>query len=125
MLGDIYETACNSIDPPVTSDAPAVSMFQLVIGEVRGLIQQRAAIGAKANALLTDSSDYKLLRCIPRIRAINPLTILAEAGDLRRFSHHRQFLKFCGLDLATLQSGTFRGHTRLSKYRNARLRRTL
>ena len=53
------------------------------------------------------------------------MTILAEAGDLRRFQHHRQFLKFCGLDLATMQSGTFRGQSKISKYGNARLRRTL
>ena len=53
------------------------------------------------------------------------MTILAEAGDLRRFRHHRQFLKFCGLDLATHQSGQFRGQTRLSKFGNARLRRAL
>ncbi len=53
------------------------------------------------------------------------MTILAEAGDLRRFRHHRQFLKFCGMDLATVQSGMFRGQSRLSKYGNARLRRTL
>jgi hypothetical protein len=36
--------------------------------------------------------------------------------------HHHQFLKFCGMDLATIQSGTFRGQTKLSKYGNARLR---
>ena len=59
------------------------------------------------------------------IGPINALTILTEAGDLRRFGHHRQFLKFCGMDLATIQSGTFRGQTKLSKYGNARLRRTL
>jgi transposase len=53
------------------------------------------------------------------------MTILAEAGDLRRFRHHRQFLKFCGMDLATVQSGMFRGQSRISKYGNARLRRTL
>jgi hypothetical protein len=35
---------------------------------------------------------------------------------------HRQFLKFCGLDLSTQQSGQFRGVTKLSKYGNARLR---
>jgi transposase len=51
------------------------------------------------------------------------MTVLAEAGDLRRFRDHRQFLKFCGLDLATHQSGQFRGQTRLSKFGNARLRR--
>ena len=51
--------------------------------------------------------------------------ILAEAGDLRRFGHHRQFLKFCGLDLATHRSGKYRGQTRLSKFGNARLRRAM
>ena len=47
---------------------------------------------------------------------------MAEAGGLRRFSHHRQFLKFCGFDLSTQQSGQFRGISRLSKHGNARLR---
>ncbi|SDA28109.1 Transposase, partial [Methylobacterium sp. UNC378MF] len=65
LLGDIYETARSSIGLPVPPDAPAVSMFRLVIGEARGLIQQRDAIEATADALLTDSSDYKLLRRIP------------------------------------------------------------
>lgn len=75
--------------------------------------------------MLKDNIDYQLLTSIPGIGPINPLTILAEAGDLRRFRHHRQFLKFCGMDLATIQSGMFRGQTKLSKYGNARLRRTL
>jgi len=33
-----------------------------------------------------------------------------------------QFLKFCGLDLSTQQSGQHRGQTQLSKFGNARLR---
>ena len=56
---------------------------------------------------------------------INALTILAEAGELRRFAHHRQFLTFCEMDRATIQSGTFHGQKKRSKYANARLRRTL
>src|SRR3546814_10135372 len=77
-----------------------------------------------AQEALAANRDYQLLRMIPGIVPINALTILAEAGDLRRFGHHRQFLKFCGLDLATRQSGLFRGRTKLSKYGSARLRRT-
>jgi transposase len=77
-----------------------------------------------AHALLQENRDYQLLRQIPGIGPINALTILAEAGDIRRFGHHRQFIKFCGLDLSTQQSGIFRGKTKLSKYGNARLRRT-
>jgi transposase len=50
------------------------------------------------------------------------MVILAEEGDLRRFHHHRQFLKYCRLDLAKSQSGQFRGGEMLSKRGNALLR---
>ena len=100
-------------------------MFRLVLAEGRSLSRQRNEIEARAVALLTDLPDYQLLTTIPGIGPINAMTILAEAGDMRRFRHHRQFLKFCGMDLATVQSGMFRGQSRISKYGNARLRRTL
>jgi hypothetical protein len=35
LLGDIYETAQTSIALPVPPDAPAVTMFRLVIAEAR------------------------------------------------------------------------------------------
>jgi transposase len=97
----------------------------MVIAEGRSLIQQRDEIERQAHAALADNADYQRLRQIPGIGPIIAMTILAEAGDLRRFRHHRQFLKFCGLDLATYQSGQFRGQTRISKFGNARLRRVL
>jgi transposase len=56
------------------------------------------------------------------IGAITALTILAEGGDLRRFRHHRQFLKYCGLDLAKSQLHQNKGHEVLSKRDNKRLR---
>jgi transposase len=122
---DIYETACASIGLPLPLDAPAIRMFRIVIAEARSLIRQRNEIEAQADELLRHCQDYRLLRHIPGIGPINAVTIIAEAGDLRRFHHHRQFLKFCGLDLSTQQSGRYRGQTRLSKFGNARLRRTL
>lgn len=125
LLGDIYETARTSIALPIAPDAPAIAMFRLVIAEARHLIRQRDAIERLADKLLGEHADYRRLQQVPGIGPINALAILAEAGDLRRFGHHRQFLKFCGLDLATHQSGQFRGKTKLSKRGNARLRRTL
>lgn len=124
LLGDIYETARTSIGLPIPIEAPAIRMFRVVLAEIRSLIRQRDEIEDRADDLLKDSADYHRLRKIPGIGPINALSIIAEAGDVRRFGHHRQFLKFCGLDLATQQSGTFRGRTKLSKYGNARLRRT-
>ena len=124
VVNDIYETACASMALPIDEDSTAITMFRMVVAQARALIQQRNEIERIAHDALSANRDYQLLRMIPGIGPINALTILAEAGDLRRFSHHRQFLKFCGLDLATCQSGMFRGRTKLSKYGNARLRRT-
>lgn len=125
LLSDIYATASQSIGLPIEPDSDAALMFRMVLAQGRSLIAQRNAIEMRAVELLEDNPDYQLLTTIPGVGPINALTILAEAGDLRRFRHHRQFLKFCGMDLATMQSGTFRGQTKLSKYGNARLRRTL
>jgi transposase len=125
LLNDIYETARSSTALPVEEGSAAITMFRMVLAEARSLIRQRDQIEKLAHAMLADHADYQRLCTIPGIGPIHALTILAEAGDLRRFSHHRQFLKFCGLDLATCKSGTFRGRTKLSKYGNARLRRAL
>jgi transposase len=124
VLGNIYEIATSSIALPVPLNSPAIDMFAMVLAEARGLIRQRDEIEKHAVHMLSEHTDYIQLRKIPGIGPINALTILAEAGDIRRFKHHRQFLKFCGLDLATYQSGQFRGQSKLSKYGNARLRRT-
>jgi transposase len=125
LLGDIYDTAQTSIALPILPDAPAITMFRLVITEARHLIGQRDTIERLAEGLLGSHPDSQRLQQVPGIGPINALAILAEAGDLRRFGHHRQFLKFCGLDLATHQFGQFRGKTKLSKRGNARLRRTV
>jgi transposase len=125
LLADIYETARSSIGLPLPFDAPAIEMFRMVLAEARSLIRQRHTIEDMAESLLKNSADYQSLRRIPGVGPITAMTVIAEAGDLRRFGHHRQFLKFCGLDLAAIQSGTFRGQTKLSKYGNARLRKAL
>ncbi|WP_262267774.1 IS110 family transposase [Microvirga yunnanensis] len=125
LLNDVYETARSSTALPVAEESAAITMFRMVLAQARSLIHQRKQIEELAHAMLVNHGDYQLLRKIPGIGPIHALTILAEAGDLRRFGHHRQFLKYCGLDLATRKSGTFRGRTKLSKYGNARLREAL
>ena len=125
LLSDIYETAKTSVGLPVGPDSTAIAMFRMVLAEGRSLTRQRNEIEARSVELLSGLTDYRLLTSIPGIGPINAMTILAEAGDMRRFRHHRQFLKFCGMDLATVQSGMFRGQSKISKYGNARLRRTL
>lgn len=120
-LTDFYETASESIGLPVPEDSEGIRMFRLVIQEQLHLSRLRQQIEQHVGAHLRDHPDYGRLRTIPGIGPIHALTILAEAGDLRRFSHYKQFLKYCGFDLSTQQSGRFRGISKLSKRGNSRL----
>ena len=124
-LSDFYETASGSLGLPVDEETEAMRMFRLVLEEYRQLCQRRKALEQNIVHRLTGHPDFDRLQTIPGIGPILALLILAEARDLRRFGHARQFLKFCGLDLCTEQSGQFRGLTHLSKRGNARLRYAL
>lgn len=121
-LTEIYELAGRSIALPAAVNSPAVATFRLRLESFLALSAERLRLERWAAELLANNDDYRLLQTIPGVGPVFALTILAEAGDLRRFAHHRQFLKFCGLDLAKSQSGMTRGREQLSKRGNARLR---
>jgi transposase len=121
-LEELYHFAKRTIALPVPLDSLALRMFRLQLAHYQQLTQMRKDLEQLAEQTMGTDSDFALLQTIPGIGPVIALIIMAEAGDLRRFAHHRQFLKFCGLDLAKLQSGSTRGRERLSKRGNARLR---
>jgi len=121
-LADFYDTASTSLGLPVGEDTEAIRMFRLVLEEYQHLCRQRKQFEADIVERLAGHPDFDRLQTVPGIGPILALIILAESRDLRRFSHVRQFLKYCGFDLCTEQSGQFRGTTHLSKRGNARLR---
>lgn len=121
-LRDFYETAKNSIGIPVSESDQAITMFKVILKDHIDLCEARKKIEEMADNHLRGNADYQRLRTIPGIGPIIALVILAESGDLRRFKHYRQFLKFCGFDLSTHQSGNFRGQSKISKHGNSRLR---
>lgn len=121
-LNDFYQAAINSIGLPVSQDSEAIRMFRLVLGEYLAVCKLRARIEKEIVERLQFHPDFQRLQTIPGVGPVLALIILAESGDMRRFSHHRKFLKYCGLDLSTEQSGQFRGNSKLSKRGNARLR---
>ncbi len=121
-LADFYETACQSVGVPVAPESETVRMLRVVLEEYRSLCARRKQLEADILSRLATNGDFVRLQTLPGIGPILAMIILAEARDLRRFGCARQFLKYCGFDLCTEQSGQFRGTTHLSKRGNARLR---
>lgn len=121
-LAEMYAMAAETIALPVPVDSPAIEMFRIQLARYADLNEERETLDVRAQKLLAGNADFQRLQTLPGVGAIMALTILAEAGDLRRFHDHRQFLKYCGLDLAKSQSGQSRGHEELSKRGNKRLR---
>jgi transposase len=122
LVSEYYEMAKESVGLPVEPDSLSVRMFQAVLDEYIALAKCRRKLEKQIHEQLEEAPDYQRLRSIPGIGPIVALTVLAEAGDLRRFSHYRKFLNYCGFSLSTSQSGSKRGTPQLSKRGNARLR---
>ena len=122
FLEELYELAETSVALPVPRDSLTVDMFKLQLKRFLDLTHQRKKLEALADTLLSERTDYQRLRTLPGVGPIIALMIIAEAGDLKRFNHHRQFLSFCGFNLAAQQSGQHKGRYQLSKRGNARLR---
>ena len=124
-LSELYETAKKSVGLPSLETSVAIEMFKKTLLEYLHLCQSRESIEKQAANYLTEQPDYQLLQSIPGIGPIIALTLLSETGNIRRFSHVKQFINFCGFNLCAKQSGTFRGQAHISKRGNARLRQVL
>ena len=122
LLSEIYYVAKNTIGLPIDVKSMAVETFKLQLSRFYQLTLQRRELEEKADTYLGQRADYQHLRTIPGIGPIVALIIISESGHLKRFNHYRQYLNFCGFNLSAQQSGNQKGHYRLSKRGNARLR---
>lgn len=125
LLSDFYKTAVSSIGVPFDAQSDTASMFRVILNQHYSLCKKRDELEDMAHKKLKNNRSYQILRSVPGIGPIIALTVLAEAGDLKRFKNVNQFLSFCGLNLCTHQSGTYRSSSAISKRGNARLRSAL
>ena len=72
-----------------------------------------------------NNSKYRRLTELPFINTITAGCLIGEIDNIQRFSNHNKFVKFCGLDVSSKQSGNMNTRGRLGKKGNPRIRKIL
>lgn len=122
-LKSLRQMECNrleSADPAVHASLHAV---------LATLDKQIKATEAALSQYIDDDPDLRKRRdLLVSINGISDLTasrLMAELGDIHRFDDVRAVVAFVGLNPALRQSGTWRGHVRISKIGSTILRAAL
>src|SRR5690606_21491500 len=90
--------------------------------DIKAVEKEMAAVVGKSPAL---QRDMKLLTSIYGVAFITAAVVLAEIGDLRKFTRARQLTAFVGVSPRHVHSGTSRRGSHLSKEGNGRVRQAL
>src|SRR5690625_1285066 len=116
-LRQMESNRLGTADPSVHDSLHAVlSMLDEQIKAVERAIKQHI----DDDPDLRDKRD--LLVSIKGIRDTTASLLLAELGDIHRFTDVRAVVAFCGLNPALRQSGTWKGRVRISKVGSSTLR---
>jgi len=94
--------------------AGALERVRFALADLAHARAQITVIEHRMRGVLDDLGLTELVSSIPGVSAIGAATILAEAGDLTRFTHARALVKHAGLCPRDNSSGTYQGRTSIS-----------
>lgn len=100
-----------------------VSQFDIVIHNLNAQIKHLESVLDEIIEIAKTLPDYSCIRSIPGIADNLAARILAEIGDVNRFSNASQLVAYSGIDPQIYQSGQISGlHLKISKKGNKKLR---
>ncbi len=118
-----------------TLNAQPTNYINLLEGYLRELMADYQRIVERKEKIVS-----QMVEILDRLRADDPLIppptpcvisdknlarFLAETGPLSEFANERKLMRYAGLNLRTRQSGTFKGHDKISKKGRKLLRKVL
>lgn len=109
----------------VSSDAVRSSLEQLIVFLDEKISDLENGISDHINRHPGIKSDADLLRSIPGIGDKTIAVILSELPDVSNFRSAKSAVAYGGLSPRRVESGNYKGATRLCKFGNAKLRRAL
>jgi transposase len=108
-----------------SSEAVRSSLKQLIVFLDEKISELEKGIGDHINRHPGLKSDADLLRSIPGLGDKTIAVILSELPDVSNFRSAKSVAAYGGLSPRRIESGSYKGATRLCKFGNAQLRRAL
>ena len=117
----------NKAYPVVSCDSVEVEQAQYYAQRLLSLSKQREQIIERMIKLAQSLPNHDLenLESIPGFAQITAVRVLAELGDLRRFSNSNKINAFIGIDPGRYQSGEIDSSLSITKHGNAVARKLL
>lgn len=121
----IYDFACNCFPTLPFNESTTFLISQAVI-QINGICETLASLAKEMNKLASLLPEYDTVMSMFGVGSILGSQLIAEIGDVSRFSNKKALVGFAGLDAPPFQSGTFNSQSRkISKRGSGDLRKTL
>ena len=122
---DIHAQARNAVATLPQNDSTKLLMMQAV-HTLNTIYESLQIIRAEMLRLASLLPEYEVVMAMQGAGRITGPQLMAEIGDVRRFTHKGALVAFAGVDAPPFQSGDFEAKSRhVSKRGSSRLRRTL
>ena len=125
ILRSFYKACESTIGIPVASNSLEAQSMKAAFEDHCSLMDRLKLIENQVCEVLKEDRQFQILISIPGVGPISALNIIAESGNIKRFKHSKQYLKYMGLNLCSSQSGTYQSQKSISKRGNSRLRSML
>lgn len=121
----VYDFACNC-SPSLPFNESSAFLVVNAIYQLNCINETLASLAKEMNSLAATLPEYNVVISFFGVGTILGSQLIAEIGDVSRFSNKKALVGFAGLDAPPFQSGTFNSQSRkISKRGSGDLRKTL
>lgn len=121
----IYEFSCNCSTSLSFTESTAL-LVSNAISQLNCINETLASLASEMNKIASTLPEYDIVMTMFGVGSVLGSQLIAEIGDVSRFSNKKSLVGFAGLDASPFQSGNFNPQSRsISKRGSAALRKTL
>lgn len=121
----VYDFACNC-SPSLSFTESTALLVSNAISQLNRINETLASLASEMNKIAATLPEYCTVMSMFGVGSVLGSQLIAEIGDVTRFSNKKALVGFAGLDASPFQSGNFNPQSRsISKRGSAALRKTL